>query len=111
MYQYLFKFIIIGDTGISMRIHLGVGKSCILLRFIHHEFRNNHEVTIGIEFGSKIIQIEDVAIKLQVWDTAGQESFRSVTRAYYRSAISAFLVFDITRFVSLAYEGEKHLRT
>lgn len=96
MYKYLFKFIIIGNTG-EKKFNLGVGKSCVLLRFIHEEFRNNHEVTIGIEFGSKVIQIEEQSIKLQVWDTAGQESFRSVTRAYYRSAICAFLVFDITR--------------
>jgi len=87
MYLYLFKLIIIGDAN--------VGKSCLLLRFIDKRFRENHELTIGVEFGSKIININNIPIKLQIWDTAGQEYFRSITRSYYRGSIGALLVFDI----------------
>ena len=56
-----------------------------------------HDVTIGVEFGSKTIELDGQSIKLQIWDTAGQENFRSITRSYYRSAIGALLVYDITR--------------
>jgi Ras-related protein Rab-2A len=88
-YSYLFKYIIIGDTG--------VGKSCLLLQFTDKRFRHDHDLTIGVEFGSRMIRIEDKDIKLQIWDTAGQESFRSITRSYYRGAAGALLVYDITR--------------
>ena len=95
-YDYLFKYIIIGDTG--------VGKSCLLLQFTDSRFRNDHDLTIGVEFGAKIVNIENKSIHLQIWDTAGQESFRSITRGYYRGAAAALLTFDITRretFISL----------
>lgn len=88
-YSYLFKYIIIGDTG--------VGKSCLLLQFTDKRFRHDHDLTIGVEFGSRMIKLEDKDIKLQIWDTAGQESFRSITRSYYRGAAGALLVYDITR--------------
>mmetsp|Transcript_39676 Transcript_39676/g.35416 ORF Transcript_39676/g.35416 Transcript_39676/m.35416 type:complete len:106 (+) Transcript_39676:85-402(+) len=88
-YSYLFKYIIIGDTG--------VGKSCLLLQFIDKRFRQKHEVTIGVEFGARMINVDGKNIKLQIWDTAGQESFRSITRSYYRAAAGALLVYDITR--------------
>jgi len=88
-YAYLFKYIIIGDTG--------VGKSCLLLQFTDKRFQPVHDLTIGVEFGARMINIEDKQIKLQIWDTAGQESFRSITRSYYRGAAGALLVYDITR--------------
>ena len=75
-YNYLFKYIIIGDTN--------VGKSCLMMQFIEHKFKNFVDPTIGVEFGSKKVNIDDDAIKLQIWDTAGQESFRSITRSYFR---------------------------
>jgi small GTP-binding protein len=81
----------------------GVGKSCLLLRLTNKEFQPT-ETTIGIEFGSTILQVANKTIKLQIWDTAGQESFRSISRAYYRNAIGCLLVFDVTRrdtFVSI----------
>ncbi|OMJ95442.1 hypothetical protein SteCoe_1209 [Stentor coeruleus] len=84
----LFRVIIVGDTG--------VGKSCILLRFSENTFNEQHNVTIGVEFGSKSIDIGNTAIKLQIWDTAGQESFRSITRSFYRRADGVLLVYDIT---------------
>jgi len=87
-YDYLFKFIIIGDAA--------CGKSCILHRFIDDKFKKESTHTIGVEFGSKIIEVGGQHVKLQIWDTAGQERFRSVTRSYYRGAAGAVLVYDIT---------------
>ncbi|KAJ5066241.1 ras-related protein rab-2-a [Anaeramoeba ignava] len=88
-YNYLFKFVVVGDTG--------VGKSCILLQYTDHRFQPVHELTIGVEFGARTIKINSETIKLQIWDTAGQESFRSITRSYYRGAAGTLLVYDITR--------------
>jgi Ras-related protein Rab-2A len=81
----------------------GVGKSCLLLQFIDKRFRQKHEVTIGVEFGAKMIEYDTLNIKLQIWDTAGQESFRSITRSYYRSAAGAIIVYDITKYSFPAY--------
>ena len=67
-------------------------------QFIHAKFTEKHELTIGVEFASKIVTFDDgVNVKLQIWDTAGQEQFRSVTRGYYRGAICCVLVYDITK--------------
>ena len=88
-YAYVFKYIIVGDSS--------VGKSCLLLQFTDKRFKSTHDLTIGVEFGSRTVQINDKAIKLQIWDTAGQESFRSITRSYYRGSIGALLVYDITK--------------
>ena len=102
-YAYLFKYIIIGDTGMysltGSRVHvsLGVGKSCLLLQFTDKRFRTDHDLTIGVEFGARLVTIGGKQIKLQIWDTAGQESFRSITRSYYRGATGALLVYDISR--------------
>eukprot|EP01096_Ripella_sp_DP13-Kostka_P016652 TRINITY_DN817_c0_g1_i1.p1 TRINITY_DN817_c0_g1~~TRINITY_DN817_c0_g1_i1.p1 ORF type:complete len:198 (+),score=79.14 TRINITY_DN817_c0_g1_i1:104-697(+) len=88
-YKYLFKYIIVGDQA--------VGKSCLLLRFTDNRFQPVHDLTIGVEFGSRTVKIDSNQIKLQIWDTAGQEKFRSITRSYYRGAAGALLVYDITR--------------
>jgi len=84
-YSYLFKYIIIGDTG--------VGKSCLLLQFTDKRFQPVHDLTIGVEFGARMITLSNTntQVKLQIWDTAGQESFRSITRSYYRGAAGALL--------------------
>lgn len=66
------------------------------MRFLEGRFKNQHEPTLGVEFGSKIFSIKNTLIKIQVWDTAGQESFKSITRAYYKSSIASLLVFDIS---------------
>lgn len=88
-FEYIFKYIIIGDSG--------VGKSCILLQFLEGTFKQNHEATIGVEFGTKVIPTsEGFSVKLQVWDTAGQDAFKSITRSYYRNAAGALVVYDIT---------------
>ena len=74
-----------------------MGKSCILLQFTDNKFRHQHELTIGVEFGAKTIEINGKTIKIQIWDTAGQEAFQAITRTYYKGAIGALLVYDITR--------------
>ncbi|KAJ6233395.1 ras-related protein rab-2-a [Anaeramoeba flamelloides] len=88
-FHYLFKFIIIGDSA--------VGKSCLLLQFTDNRFQTTHDLTVGVEFGARLVKIDSKNIKLQIWDTAGQETFRSITRNYYRGAAGALLVYDITR--------------
>lgn len=85
----LFKLIIIGDSG--------VGKSCFLLQFLDGNFKEDHNVTIGVEYGAKTISLQGKSIKLQIWDTAGQESFRAVTRSFYRNAHAVILMYDLTR--------------
>ncbi|XP_065010374.1 ras-related protein Rab11C-like isoform X1 [Musa acuminata AAA Group] len=88
-YDYLFKIVLIGDSG--------VGKSNILSRFTRNEFCLDSKSTIGVEFATKTIQIEGKTIKAQIWDTAGQERYRAITSAYYRGAVGALLVYDITK--------------
>ncbi|CAK74708.1 unnamed protein product (macronuclear) [Paramecium tetraurelia] len=88
-YHFLFKYIIVGDTS--------VGKSCILLNYTEKKFNEDHETTIGVEFGSQLLKMNDRTIKIQIWDTAGQESFRSITRSYYKGSIGVVLVFDLTK--------------
>jgi len=71
-YTYLFKYIIVGNSSKMLGllpISLGVGKSCLLMQFLNFKFKSDHETTIGVEFGSKIMHINDSKIKLQVWDT------------------------------------------
>ena len=74
-----------------------MGKSCILLQFSQNKFREQHEITIGVEFESKTIEVNGKIIKIQIWDTAGHEAFQSITRTYYKGAVGALLVYDITR--------------
>ncbi|CCD53381.1 similar to Ras family GTPase (Rab4b) [Botrytis cinerea T4] len=92
MYDYLAKIILLGPSG--------SGKSCLLHRFVKNEWRILSSQTIGVEFASKIIRVGSGSrrkrIKLQLWDTAGTERFRSVSRSYYRGAAGAVLCYDIT---------------
>ena len=63
------------------------------------KFKERHEITVGVEFGGRSIEIGDKTIKLQIWDTAGQEDFKSITRSYYRSSAVALVCYDITRYL------------
>ncbi|KEH26931.1 putative small GTPase superfamily, P-loop containing nucleoside triphosphate hydrolase [Medicago truncatula] len=90
--DYLFKTVLIGDSG--------VGKSNLISRFTKDEFRLDSKPTIGVEFGYKNIKVRDKLIKAQIWDTAGQERFRAITSSYYRGALGAMLVYDITRIIT-----------
>ncbi|KAL4420860.1 hypothetical protein ABPG77_002819 [Micractinium sp. CCAP 211/92] len=88
-YDYLFKVVLIGDSG--------VGKSNLLSRFTRNEFSLESKSTIGVEFATRSIQVDGKTIKAQIWDTAGQERYRAITSAYYRGAVGALLVYDITK--------------
>ena len=91
-YEQLYKIIIIGDSG--------VGKSNILGRYLNKEFKHDTKSTVGVEFGSKQLKVEGVNIKLQIWDTAGEERYRAITSAYYKGSKGCFIVYDITSEVS-----------
>ena len=87
-YDYFFKLLIIGETC--------VGKTCILLRFTDEVFNFNHIATIGIDFNIKYITLDDKNIKLQIWDTAGQDRFKTITKTYFKGAQGILLVYDVT---------------
>ncbi|XP_010458259.1 PREDICTED: ras-related protein RABA2a-like [Camelina sativa] len=88
-YDYLFKVVLIGDSG--------VGKSNLLSRFTRNEFCLESKSTIGVEFATRTLQVEGRTVKAQIWDTAGQERYRAITSAYYRGALGALLVYDVTK--------------
>ncbi|KAG6534939.1 hypothetical protein ZIOFF_004392 [Zingiber officinale] len=81
--------VLIGDSG--------VGKSNLLSRFVRNHFSLDSKSTIGVEFASRTLQVEGKIVKAQIWDTAGQERYRAITSAYYRGALGALLVYDVTK--------------
>nr|Q40520.1 RecName: Full=Ras-related protein Rab11C [Nicotiana tabacum]AAA74112.1 putative [Nicotiana tabacum] len=87
--DYVFKVVLIGDSA--------VGKTQILARFARNEFSLDSKATIGVEFQTRTLVIQHKSVKAQIWDTAGQERYRAVTSAYYRGAVGAMLVYDITK--------------
>jgi small GTP-binding protein len=87
-FDFSLKVVVVGESG--------VGKSCLLIRFVRDSFDDDTQSTLGIEFLSKIIQTDKRRIQLQLWDTAGQEMFRSVTRGYYRGSAGALVLFDLS---------------
>ncbi|CAD5217571.1 unnamed protein product [Bursaphelenchus okinawaensis] len=87
-YDYLFKLLIIGDSG--------VGKSSLLMRFADNVFSNSYITTIGVDFKIRTITVMDKKVKLQIWDTAGQERFRTITSTYYRGTHGVIVVYDVT---------------
>ncbi|EEB08745.1 GTPase Ypt3 [Schizosaccharomyces japonicus yFS275] len=103
-YDYLFKTVLIGDSG--------VGKSNLLMRFTRNEFNIESKSTIGVEFATRNIVLDNKKIKAQIWDTAGQERYRAITSAYYRGAVGALIVYDITKQSSFDNVGRwlKELR-
>ncbi|TGZ63086.1 hypothetical protein CRM22_007082 [Opisthorchis felineus] len=86
-YTHLLKFLIVGDAA--------TGKTCLLRWFLAGNFKEESLHTIGVEFGTKVVQVDGKPVKLQIWDTAGQERFQCVTRSYYRGAAGALVVYDV----------------
>lgn len=92
-YHYLYKLLLIGDSG--------VGKSCLLMRFADSTYEENQTSTIGVDFKIRTVELGDKKVKLQMWDSAGQERFRAIASAYYRGAHGVGLVFDVTDMKTL----------
>ena len=88
-YDFLYKIVLVGESG--------VGKSNLLLKFTRNEFDPDKRSTIGVEFATRSITYDDKNIRAQIWDTAGQERYRAITNAYYRGALGALIVYDITK--------------
>uniref|UniRef100_A0A1I8HF31 Ras-related protein Rab-43 n=1 Tax=Macrostomum lignano TaxID=282301 RepID=A0A1I8HF31_9PLAT len=88
-FDYQFKLVIVGDAS--------VGKSCIVQCFKTGNYCETQASTIGVDFAMKTLLIDGVRVKLQIWDTAGHERFRTITQSYYRSASAAIIAYDITR--------------
>ena len=86
-YDLLFKILIIGDSG--------VGKSCLLLKFTDRYFNDSYISTIGVDFKIQTIQLDNKIIKLQIWDTAGQEKYKTITQNYYKNCDGAIISFSI----------------
>jgi small GTP-binding protein len=93
--DYLLKIVLIGDSG--------VGKTNLLARFTRDQFNPDSKSTIGVEFATKTLEIESKTVKAQIWDTAGQERYRAITSAYYRGAIGALLIYDVS--ASLTFQS------
>jgi Ras-related protein Rab-11A len=88
-YDIIFKVVIIGDSS--------VGKTGILSRYLTGEFSDQVKATVGVEFGTKKLTVKDHKTKIQIWDTAGQEKYRSITNAYYKGAKGSLIVYDISK--------------
>eukprot|EP01083_Nonionella_stella_P042147 114037_1 len=99
-HDFLFKVILVGDSA--------VGKSSILHKYVDNQDTDLYLQTIGVDFKIKTIFIEDNAVKLQIWDTTGQERFRSITTSYYKGSNIFLVVFDITDRKSFT-NVERHL--
>ena len=90
--EYLFKIILIGDSG--------VGKTNFLSQFVSNQFTPDSKTTLGIEFSTKIVQVGGKIIKVQLWDTAGHERYKTLTSNYYKGAHGAILMYDVTNSLS-----------
>jgi Ras-related protein Rab-1A len=88
-YDYVLKIILVGDSGI--------GKSSLMLRFVDNMYTDTYISTIGVDFKTRIVPYKSKKIKLQIWDTAGQEIFRNIVSSYYRTAHGILLTYDITQ--------------
>ena len=91
-YDYLFKVLVIGDSS--------VGKTSTLLRYVDNKFNPEFQTTIGVDFKVNTFMLNGKSVKLQLWDTAGQDRFRNIVASYYRGAQGIILMYDITSLTS-----------
>lgn len=84
--DYIYKYVVIGEAG--------VGKTSIARQFIFNDYSNRYNTTIGVDFSCKTLSVRDKNIKIQIWDTAGQESFRSIISSYYKDTVGVIIVVD-----------------
>lgn len=90
-FNYVFKVVMVGEAG--------VGKTSLMYNYVYGSPPAESRITIGVEVGSRIIEMshDDQKVKLHIWDTSGQEKFRSITRSYYRGAAGCIVLYDVTR--------------
>lgn len=88
-YDFIWKVVLVGDSG--------VGKTNLLSRFTRNKFNAESKTTIGVEFATRNVQIRGKTVRAQIWDTAGQERYRAITSVYYRGAVGALVLYDITK--------------
>ena len=87
--EFLYKILLLGDSS--------VGKTCFLMRYTDNTFQEIHMSTIGLDYKLKNVQLDDgKMVKIQIWDTAGQDRFRSITKNYYKGAHGIILIYDVT---------------
>lgn len=91
-YDKLIKLLLLGESG--------VGKTSLLLRFTEDYFTSEHLTSIGIDYKIKMLEMDNKIVKLQIWDTAGEERFRTITKTYYKEAHGILLVYDLSDFNS-----------
>lgn len=92
-YDYLFKILLLGDSS--------VGKTCFLLRFADDTFNENHMLTVGVDYRLQMVKLQnEKVVKMQIWDTAGQDRFRTITKNYYKGAHGILLIYDVTSLQS-----------
>eukprot|EP00049_Salpingoeca_infusionum_P017595 m.353586 g.353586 ORF g.353586 m.353586 type:complete len:209 (+) comp16803_c0_seq1:105-731(+) len=88
--EHLFKILVVGD--------IGTGKTSLIKRYVHNIYSSHYRATIGVDFALKVLQINpNTVVRLQLWDIAGQERFNNMTRVFYKEAVGAFVVFDVSR--------------
>ena len=97
-YDYVFKILLIGNSG--------VGKSSLIVRFSDDQFTDTHMPTIGVDFKLKTLEVDSKVCKLQIWDTAGQDRFKTITQSYYKGSHGVIITYDITDRDSFAKVSE-----
>ena len=85
-FDYIYKYVIIGESG--------VGKTSLARQYVYNDYNDNYNTTIGVDFSCKLVFVEDIGIKIQIWDTAGQEAFRSIINTYFKNTIGVVIVVD-----------------